>query len=359
MASIEPYETAKGRRYRVRYRRPDGRHTDRRGFRTKREATLFLNTTEVDKAQGTYIDPSAGAVTIADLGKPWLDRQSHLKPSTYTVIRGAWHTHIQPKWGHWKIRDITQTEVEGWVAELSRRRSATVTLRALGVLKGILDGAVKDRLIGRNPAVELTNLPRKGKKEHIYLTHNQVGALSEASGEYRRIVLVGCYMGLRWGEITGLRAKDFDAEKNRLTVAQNVVRVGSKFYPGTPKTHEQRTVAVPAFLVTELQDQVKDRIGDALIFPGTNSGYLMRPKKQIGWWKEAKAAAGVPDAMVPHDMRHTAASLAIQSGAHVKAVQRMLGHASAAMTLDTYSALFDTDLDVVAVALDAARTASR
>ncbi len=60
--------------------------------------------------------------------------------------------------------------------------------------------------------------------------------------------------------------------------------------------------------------------------------------------------------MTPHDLRHTAASLAISSGANVKAVQRMLGHASAAMTLDTYADLFDDDLNAVADALDQARS---
>ena len=56
--------------------------------------------------------------------------------------------------------------------------------------------------------------------------------------------------------------------------------------------------------------------------------------------------------MTPHDLRHTAASLAIRAGANVKAVQRMLGHASAAMTLDVYAGLIPDDLDQVAAALD-------
>ncbi len=60
--------------------------------------------------------------------------------------------------------------------------------------------------------------------------------------------------------------------------------------------------------------------------------------------------------LTPHDLRHTAASLAVSAGANVKALQRMLGHASAAMTLDRYADLFDDDLDTVADALDAARS---
>ncbi|MFC8732107.1 tyrosine-type recombinase/integrase [Luteimicrobium sp. NPDC057192] len=62
----------------------------------------------------------------------------------------------------------------------------------------------------------------------------------------------------------------------------------------------------------------------------------------------------MPPRPTPHDLRHTAASLAVSSGANVKAVQRMLGHASASMTLDVYADLFDDDLDSVAAALDRA-----
>jgi integrase len=58
--------------------------------------------------------------------------------------------------------------------------------------------------------------------------------------------------------------------------------------------------------------------------------------------------------ITPHDLRHTAASLAVSSGANIKAVQRMLGHAKASMKLDVYADLFDEDLDVVADRLDTA-----
>lgn len=74
----------------------------------------------------------------------------------------------------------------------------------------------------------------------------------------------------------------------------------------------------------------------------------------------AACQAADPDfpAMTPHDLRHTAASLAVSAGANVKAVQRMLGHASAAMTLDVYGDLFDDDLDAVAIALNDGATAA-
>ncbi|MDT4913712.1 MAG: hypothetical protein QOC66_2840 [Pseudonocardiales bacterium] len=72
----------------------------------------------------------------------------------------------------------------------------------------------------------------------------------------------------------------------------------------------------------------------------------------------AAATTGAPG-LTPHELRHTAASLAVSAGAHVKAVQRMLGHASASMTLDTYADLFDDDLEAVAARLGELRAKAR
>lgn len=95
-----------------------------------------------------------------------------------------------------------------------------------------------------------------------------------------------------------------------------------------------------------------------LIF-GPGDGHVRPPDGRRGWFVSAVAKSKAVDPTFPtitiHDLRHTAASLAVSAGANVKAVQRMLGHASAAMTLDTYADLFDDDLDAVAVALDAAK----
>ena len=86
--------------------------------------------------------------------------------------------------------------------------------------------------------------------------------------------------------------------------------------------------------------------------------YLVTPTvREKSWFDKALAAAGLPN-MTIHDLRHTAASLSISAGANVKAVQKMLGQASAAMTLDVYADLFDDDLTAVATRLDDAVRAS-
>jgi integrase len=88
------------------------------------------------------------------------------------------------------------------------------------------------------------------------------------------------------------------------------------------------------------------------VFPGRDGGYLPRPKSSGGWFTAAVKRAKV-QSITPHDLRHTCASLAISAGVNVLALQRMLGHTSAKVTLDTYSDLFDDDLDAVAVTLRA------
>ena len=142
----------------------------------------------------------------------------------------------------------------------------------------------------------------------------------------------------------------------RTVVNQNAVEIGSRVEIGTPKTHERRSVPFPAMLDGSIRALCDERFPDDYIFPGAEGGPMRRTRSDSGsggWFAGAVRRARIPR-ITPHDLRHTAASLAISAGANVKSVQRMLGHKSAAMTLDIYSGLFDDDLDAVATALDSA-----
>jgi integrase len=125
-----------------------------------------------------------------------------------------------------------------------------------------------------------------------------------------------------------------------------------------PKDYEHRSIPIPDFLVDMLRKQVAGRTASSPVFYGMRTKtYLRNHAFRKGWFDPASTEVGL-DGLTPHELRHTAASLAVSSGAHVKAVQRMLGHASAAMTLDTYADLFDDDLDSVAAALNRAASNS-
>jgi integrase len=122
---------------------------------------------------------------------------------------------------------------------------------------------------------------------------------------------------------------------------------------GTPKSNEQREVPIPQFLIEDLAEHVCGKNPDELVFTGVRSGGALRAAvfRRAGFDKAADAI-GVPG-LHPHELRHTAASLAIASGANVKLVQQMLGHKSATVTLDQYGHLFGDDLDTIAERLDA------
>lgn len=377
MGSVHRYETAAGeRRYRIIYRRPDHSQTSERGFKTKRDAEQRLAQVEVAKGKGEYIDASDARVTVATLGKAWLTgREGALKPSSYRPLRSAWEKHVEPRWGSRAVGDIKHSEVQAWVTELAaletrkgdddrpaRKASGTTVRRAHGVLAGILDGAVHDRRLARNVARDV-QLPAKSKAApRYYLTHQQVETLAgKAPAEHRTLVLFLAYTGLRWGEATALRVRHVDALRRRVQVEENAVLVSGLVHVGTPKTHRSRSVPYPAFLSLPLGALAEGKGRDDLLF-GDGRLHVKIPATRNGWFTRAVSAAQSADKTFPrvtvHDLRHTAASLAVQAGAHVKAVQRMLGHASAAMTLDVYADLFDDDLDAVATALDQARAAS-
>jgi integrase len=370
MGSVTSYDTVAGLRWRVRYRKPDHSQTDKRGFKRKKDAELFLAKTEVAKSQGEYIEASAANVTVGTLGAPWLASLTHLKPSALDPIQRAWRIYVEPRWGTTPINAIQFSDVQTWVSEMTvgtakslstkpGPRSATVVLRNYGILAAILDVAVKDRKITTNRARGVA-LPRKVRKSHAYLTHEQVGLLAESAKDHATLVHLLAYTGLRWGEATGLRVRDVDTLKRRLTVRENAVRVNGKIIVGTPKSHASRTVPFPEFLTLELARQCHNKASGDLVF---GDGLIhLNPPTHEGWFEAAVRRAQLSDRsfprLTPHDLRHSAASLAISAGANVKAIQRMLGHASAAMTLDVYADLFDDDLNTLAAALNQARSAS-
>lgn len=353
MATVSSYDTAKGKRYRVRYRTPQGRQTDKRGFTTKKAAEAWASTVEVSKLRGEYIAPSAGRVTIDELYDQWLDEQIHLKPSSLERYEQSWNNQVAPEWGGVPVADVDTADVQSWVARLTRRKLSPSTVRkAHHLLSMILDDAVRDRCVAHNAAVGVS-LPRLTSDEPVFLTSDQVLALADNSKHGRLAVLTLGFTGLRWGEMAAMKVKRWDGERRRLTVAEAVSEINGTLTWGPPKSHAARTVPVPGFLAAELEKAVEGKGPDDLLFP-TRGGRVMRNKNARRDWFDAAVREALPGMSVtPHDLRHSAASIAIRSGANVKAVQRMLGHASAAMTLDIYGHLFEDDLDDVATAIDA------
>jgi integrase len=355
MGSIESYPTDAGRRYRVRYRTPDRRSTQKRGFRTRREAEDYLASVEVAKLRGEWIDASRSRITGEEWSQQWLAAQVQIKPTTLSGYRHALEKHVVPRWGTTRLVDVAHSDVQTWVTILSATLGPSAVRQTYLALSGVMKFAIRDGRLARNPCDDV-RLPRLVKRRHGYLSHERVAALVAELGDQGDVVDLLAYTGLRWGETAGLRVGRLDLTRLRLEVVEAVSEPRGQLVWGTPKTHERRSVPFPSLLVEPLAARCGGKGRDDLVFTGADGGVLRGTNFRPRFFDPAVRRLREQDPEFPHitmhDLRHTAASLAISAGANVKAVQRMLGHASAAMTLDVYADLFDDDLDSVASALD-------
>lgn len=162
------------------------------------------------------------------------------------------------------------------------------------------------------------------------------------------------YCGIRWGEATALRVARVEPVRGRLEIVEAVVDVNGTMIFGSPKSHQHRSVPIPRFLRADLVTATAGKSRGDLVFPSATGSALRVQNFRRDVFDRAAREAGLPG-LTPHELRHTAASLAIASGASVKGVQSMLGHASATLTLDRYGHLFEGELDAVADRLDVAR----
>ena len=345
--SVEPYETAKGTRWRVRYTTPQGKRTDKRGFRTKAAAKKF----EAEAILG--ILPEKKRPKTEPPLKTYVDQYllsiNHLSQGTQIAYKSALHTQVLPQWGDTTASEVTKQAVITWVATSDLSRISKT--RCLHILRNLLIIAVNNDPHWLDPTLNIP-LPSQGHIPRPYLLPEQVELFANAS-DYPAVIWTLASTGIRWGELWGLEVRHIDFDTCMLTIEQSVsLRPGGVFVVGPTKTRKRRKVAAPLFVCRMLTEWVEGKSLRTPVFTLPNGDRIQRPRSYCGWWCRSKQAVAAVDPtfpadLRPHDLRHTAASLMVRSGAHVKVVQRQLGHASATMTLDIYADLFDEDLSVL------------
>ncbi|MCC9068854.1 tyrosine-type recombinase/integrase [Arthrobacter cryoconiti] len=353
----------KGKRWRVVWLE-DGKEV-KKSFATKDAADAHKTWVNHNQLSGTYVSAARGRVQIKELLPDWEAAQAHVKESTKAAIESDLRATITPYWGEKVLADIERSDVQEWVASMTKGGKAARTVDTIfGRLNNFFGWCVGEKRITHNPATGV-NLPTGKVRAHQFLTVAQVEALAKAIDQrYSGMAWVLATTGLRISEVTELRVKDFDKRRRRLTISRAVVFVKGNQVLGPPKNGLTRTVPVTSAASKFLSAQVIGKDPDDLIFT-TFRGVQVRANNfkrrqfddavaKVRADAVLKRVAGekspvtVPSGLWVHDLRHTAASWAVQSGASVKSVQRMLGHATASITLDTYAGLFDQDLDDVA-----------
>ena len=340
--------------YEARYRDPYGRSRSK-SFRTKADARAFLTQVESTKQTGSWLDPQRArirfSVWAAEERKTWAD----LRPATRARADSLMRSHVMPEFGEAPLGNITPLGVQAWVNELVAQDLSSSTVHGCyRLLSRVMAAAVRSELIAASPCREIT-LPRPDHNEMKFLTAEELHRLAHSSGPFKLLILSAGYLGLRWGELAGLRRKRFNALMGTIEVVEILTEVSGHLEFGPPKTRaSRRQVSVPGALAQMLSthlDENPSRPND-LIFVGRDGAPLRRTNFRKRHWIPSLHRAGLPPDLRFHDLRHTCAAILIAQQAHPKEIQARLGHSSITTTLDRYGHLFPSLDDRLRQGLD-------
>ncbi|MCA0180641.1 MAG: site-specific integrase [Actinobacteria bacterium] len=261
----------------------------------------------------------------------WLE-QRDLKPRTRALYRSQLDRFILPAFGEVSLRDITPQAVRKWHIGLGTK-TPTQRAHTYSLLRSILSTAVTDEILGSNPCrVRGAGVTKRARSIEPATLGDLEAVLDGIPDAWRALVLIGAWCGLRFGEVTELRRKDVDLAAGVIHVERGVVRVHGEVSVDTPKTAASvRAVAIPPHLVPALREHLKKHVAagrEALLFPSLGDLDIQLHSNTFRrHWIKARNSAGRPDLRV-HDLRHTGAVMAAQSGATLAELMARIGHST-------------------------------
>lgn len=349
-------------------RRSDGRYEGRLVFtdaegklhrqsfygRTSAEVRTNLRSAQGRLAAGAPVRDATR--TLAEWIQQWSATSleaSPRKPTTKHLYRSLLRTHVLPRpISNRQLDRLRPTDIEAWTVALRSCLSSASVNKAFLVLRSCLDDAVRDGLLARNPARALKQ-PAISRTEARFLTSAEVRALLEqlAGGRHQRIVTLIAHLGLRKGEALALRWSDIDLNRARLRVSGTLTRLDGQLLTTEPKTASSRrwlplSLELLRLLHGQRQAQEEDRrraantwVQTGMVFT-TARGEPMDPRNVLRAVTTAAKQIGLEGVTV-HTLRHSAATLMLESGVHLKGVSTLLGHADIRITAETYAHLSD------------------
>jgi integrase len=309
-----------------------------KSFRTKGEATRW----DAKIKSGGLADRAESDITVDELAAKLLATKAGLSPKTREMYaNGA--RHVLAEFSGLRAAALQPSEIRAWIGGLQAEKgphgakqlvpaSGSLRQQVLHSLSSMLDLAVEDGLLDENPVrVRKITADRGGRREARFLTMDELIGLAAGCGPYELMVLFMGLTGVRIGEACALRVGMVDLSRGKARIYRSLGASGE----GKTKTRKGRDVPLPPELELDILAAVAGRASDEFLFTSPTG----QPVNSGNWRRRvfypAVEEAGLGEMHV-HDLRHTAASLAISSGATIKDVQEMMGHATATMTLDLY-----------------------
>ena len=320
----------------------DGKESSKT-FASQDEAIRWKREQERALERGEWIDPRLSSVTFEVWSMAWLNAKTNIAPRTRRGYIARLNTHLLPAFGKRKITSITNNEISQWLARAMEIGAGVVVLRqSHGVLRQILNAAVLDGRLNRNPAIGVP-LPRVKRSEKRALSPSELMRLAEACEDYGLLVKFAGTTGLRWGELAAIQCKDVSLLNRTISVnkAFSDGLRGEKLLSST-KTHQARIVPFPKELSFEIKSLVENRNPESFLFVMPERGSLDYNNFMSRIFRPAIKSIQL-EGVSFHTLRHTAASLLISQGTPITTVSGILGHASTQMTLDVYGHLYEDD----------------
>jgi integrase len=295
-------------------------------------------------------------ITLGDYLDRWLADSVHgtVRQSTFSRDKYLVTNHIKPALGRLKLKNLNALQVQSLYRDrLDSGLSGSTVQKIHHVLHKALAQAVRWDLIPRNPS-DNVKAPTPTPKEMHPLSATEAQKLLEATRGDRleALYVLAIHTGMRQGELLGLRWEDVDLDRKSLRIRRTLTRKGNEsggaYGVGKPKTKKsRRTVRLTERAVEALRShrarQAEEKLRAAapyqdrgLVFAGQHGGIINPSNLRNRSFTPLLKKADLPR-ITFHDLRHTCASLLFQRNVHPKLVQDLLGHASVAITLDTYS----------------------
>ncbi|GAA4596116.1 site-specific integrase [Planotetraspora phitsanulokensis] len=319
-------------RYQARYVGPDEiERTAPQTFTSKRDAEVWLGKKETEILGQERTDPLAGKIAFHDYAAAWMAERT-LTPKTAQLYEGLLILHINPTLGSKPLAEITSRHVRQWHTRLVERSpGASTVAKAYRLLRAILNTAIQDDLIKRNPC-QIKNAGVERPEERPGLTVPEVFVLAAAvPPRFRALVLLATFGSLRWGELAALRRHNLDLEARTVKVEASLSEMKTgELITGRPKSDAgARVVALPEVIIGDLAwhlQRFSEQAPDGLVFVG-EKGAQLRRSNFTKVWAKALAKTGLPKIHI-HDLRHTGNTLAAATGATLKELMTRMGHSS-------------------------------